>query len=126
VSFYSTPVDLLKEAQKETFELRCLVINLFFLIRETTIFQNIESKLSDLESGLGTMSKKFQTLSFSETQEKGYSLIWEICKIKTLIQERLRNVSEGREKFNLEDFSDRLIKIEVAYIHPAISRKIGL
>jgi hypothetical protein len=120
VAFTLDPVKLLKEAQKETRELTYLAKNHMFLNQEITIFQNLESSLSNLKNDLETASKNFETLAMNERREEGNCLIWKICKIRTLIQQELRTVSDDREQLYFKNFSNWLRRIEIEHIHPLI------
>ncbi len=125
ISFCLEPIKLLEKAQNKVLELTYLATNLLFLNREIEIFQTIDSRLSDLEEDFETVSKKFQTLSMSERREEGNCLIWKMCQIKTLIQEKLRTISNASERLSLENFSLHLTRIEIDYLNPVVISTIG-
>jgi hypothetical protein len=70
------------------------------------------------------MCRQFRNISQNELREKGNSLVWEICKIQTLIQEGLKTRLHPREKTCLEELSSCLTTIENKYIHPVIASTI--
>ena len=124
VSFSLEPIKLLLEAQKETVALMRLARNISSFVRESAIFQHVESELSNLKKDIDQVYNRFHRLSQDERREKGNDLIWKICQIRTLIQENLKTPLEAKVTFNLKDLSGRLTKIETNYIHPVIASTI--